>query len=82
MYNGNGKCFVCDKKLGRNPPRVITEDGQVPYVGAGCLKDVIAAGKDGLRTRGGPKVFTLKEYATANGVEFNFNKFPRNGLSH
>lgn len=73
------KCFICDKKLGVNPARVITADDQLPFVGLGCLKDVIKAGEQGLETRSGPKVYTLPVWAKMHNVKFNFNQFPGNG---
>lgn len=74
-------CFVCGKKLGRNPPRVKCEDDQLPFVGSECIKRVVEAGTKGFLTSRGPKVYSLSAWQELHGVKFNFNLFPRNGLT-
>lgn len=55
------RCFACDRKLGRNPALVITEDGQTAFIGSECLKEVVRAKGKGWRGLGGPRLFTLEE---------------------
>lgn len=62
----NGRCFVCNRKLGKNPATVTCEDEQDVFVGQECYKLIENAGvegylrpadKDGIR---GPRLFLLK----------------------
>ena len=56
-----GRCFACDRKLGKNPAVVTCSDEQDVFVGSECYKDILAAGKDGwVPPSGGPRLFTLK----------------------
>jgi hypothetical protein len=40
-------CFACDKKLGRNPALVMTDDGRTAFVGSDCIKHVVRGGAQG-----------------------------------
>lgn len=42
------RCFVCDKKLGKQPFLVDTRDGQKVLVGRDCYKKIVEAGPDGI----------------------------------
>lgn len=54
------RCFVCDRKLGRNPWLVTCADEQDVFVGSECYKDIKAAGVIGYQpTNGGPRLYTL-----------------------
>ena len=55
-------CFVCGKKLGKNPRRVDTHEDQFPSVGVECYKIVKAAGAAGYQPPlGGPRVWVITE---------------------
>lgn len=40
-------CFVCDKRLGKNPRRADTHEDQTVYVGSECYKLIQDAGELG-----------------------------------
>ena len=41
------RCFVCRRKLGRNPYLADTGEDQAVYVGSECAKKIIASGEEG-----------------------------------
>jgi hypothetical protein len=53
------KCFACDRPLGKNPHRAVTEDGaQIVFVGGECWKLI---GPNGYQPpKGGPRLFRGK----------------------
>jgi len=66
-----GRCFACDRPLGRDPRRADTRDGQRVYVGRDCLRKIVAAGEEGYQPpAGGPLLYLLSaEDARAEQVE-------------
>ena len=60
-----GRCFACDRKLGRNPAIIDTRDGQTAFVGAECFKLIIKAGDSGWQPpKGGPKLYPIPKGLT------------------
>lgn len=72
----NGKCFACDRPLGKNPQLVQSAvDDQTMYVGSDCFKRVLASGDEGYQPPlGGPR---LKVIPVSNPFS-NTNRHPRN----
>lgn len=52
-----GRCFACDRKLGKSPKLVDTRDGQLVYIGSECFKKIAADGWQ--PPKGGPKLYPL-----------------------
>jgi hypothetical protein len=51
-----GKCFACDRRLGRNPYRAVTADKQIVFVGSECYKNI--KDESGYQPpKGGPKLY-------------------------
>lgn len=56
----SGKCFACDKRLGKNPTLVDTRDGQHVYVGSECFSRICTAGAVGYQPpKGGPRLWLM-----------------------
>ena len=54
------KCFACDRKLGRNPAKVTTLDGQTVFVGRECFKHISDCGYPGWQPPlGGPRLYLI-----------------------
>jgi hypothetical protein len=57
----SNQCFVCERKLGKNPKLVDTRDCQKVFVGSECYKKIKAAGKQGWQPpKGGPKLYLIE----------------------
>jgi len=68
------RCYVCGRKLGKNPHQVDTGEDQAPYVGSECYKLIQAAGTAGWQPKHGPRLYLLtaerQEYLKARGLIF------------
>lgn len=61
-----GRCFACDRKLGRNPALVDTRDSQMVFVGRECWRQIKAAGEAGWQPpKGGPRLYLWRWGGTA-----------------
>jgi hypothetical protein len=55
------KCFVCGRKLGRNPKVVTCSDEQTVYVGVECYREITRGGAFGYQPpSGGPRLYLLQ----------------------
>lgn len=55
-----GRCFACNRRLGRHPHLVTCEDEQDVLVGRECFKLIAAAGARGYQQQVGPRLFLLE----------------------
>lgn len=56
------KCFACEKKLGKNPAKAITEDyAQIVAVGSECARKIYGSANGYQPPLGGPRLFPIKE---------------------
>lgn len=56
----SGKCFACDRALGKFPHLVDTRDQQLVYVGRECYHLICYAGDVGYQPpKGGPRLYPL-----------------------
>ena len=54
------KCFVCGRRLGKNPCRVDTLEDQWVFIGSECYRFVKSAGETGYQPpKGGPRLYPL-----------------------
>lgn len=57
-----GKCFACDKRLGKRPSIADTRDGQFVFVGSECYRLIVAAGEVGYQPPlGGPRLYRIPQ---------------------
>lgn len=65
-----GRCFACDRRLGRNPAVAHCRDQQWVFVGSECFKLIRAAGNAGWQPpMGGPRLYAKKQYPGSYEIE-------------
>ena len=75
-----GRCFACNRKLGRNPALVDTRDGQTAFVGSECFKLIRRAGNAGWQPpMGGPRLYTIPKGLTQAQID-NLHKTSTKGV--
>ncbi len=75
-FSQDEKCYACGTPFRRNShgrivfhPEALTIDGQRQFVGADCMKKIVAAGALGFQpASGGPRLFA-EEYAPAEVLQ-------------
>lgn len=76
-HQNRGRCFACDKLLGKNPNLVDTRDAQTVYVGAECFKLIKRAGEAGYQPpKGGPRLWLIPKGLTQQEID-NLHKKAR-----
>ena len=65
-----GRCYACDKSLGRNPALADTRDNQIVFVGTECSKQIQRAGNAGWQPpKGGPRLYPIRSNATGDEID-------------
>jgi hypothetical protein len=64
------RCFACGRPMGQEHSRYLadTRDGQVVWVGASCMSEILSAGEAGWQPpKGGPRLWRRTSSETGSG---------------